>query len=787
MLPAPILLQEGGSSSSRGVFRRSKAQERPAACPLSGLSLGLVAALPAARCFGHLTMRAWRDEKNGSASPGRGHRRRGRGVMRRRPREVPSRPQEQEQQRESVVIPDGWGLRADGLKEPWNAPWYKKKVARGEIPLAGMEPQLRSLDRKPIRDFADALEQGKVEVLEQSNVSAARSRYQVSHPSELQRMERKLWRTLPPEERPSLFPHFRKAYDWEVRQGKKGKAPEHFFSQKYWGQIDGITPETATLAESMQLPRPSRIQFLSFPEIAKGRSSVVADQSGSGKTLAYLLPLLQRHVLSADPEDTTLKIIVVAPTSDLVQQIAEVARVAASRSRRGFQVTTVVGGGGDNARRQRRQLLNGTDVVVATPGRLKFFMEEDFVIPKDTWQSCKAVVIDEVDALVGEQGNLNIVELKIQLPELQWVFVTATVSEVAKGEIQALEAQLEIEARDLGTKNASLVWTKGPGLHRVPLNCEHVLIDCTPPNLYAVEAEKRLSLVMRSKIQALVWHMQRGILKGEEDNRVLIFCNTIENCSRVHAALEEANPDDVRSGDKQWKLLVLHGLRDKQEYEENMALFSSEKVPAADFFKRRILICTDRLSRGMDFGSQPVKWVILMDWPRDATEYIRRVGRTARAGEGGSVMTLLCGTKEATMGKQITAAAIRSLRLTTSADTGKMRCLERFDPTTPDWRSKKASAPKPVWKPQAEVDRLEAETDAEDHRELTEKELRELFEEADMGPMDQDIWDDEEEEMRRADEGWSPWRSEDMADEDDEDLWEDNPFDEDKLGISLQD
>ena len=706
---------------------------------------------------------------------------------RRRESYRPDRPEEQERQRDSVEVPDGWGWREDGLKEPWNAPWYKKMMSRGQVPLVGMESELKTLDRKLIQDFADALDQGKVEVLEQSNISAARSRYQVSHPSELGRIERKLWKSLPAEERPTLFPHFRKAYDWDAQEQKKGQAPEHFFSQKQWNEVAEITEEVAELAKSMQLPRPSRIQFLSFQEIAKGECCVVADQSGSGKTLAYLLPLLQRYVLSADPADRRLKVIIVAPTSDLVHQIAEVAQVASSRSERGFQVTSVVGGGGENARRQRRQLQNGTEVLVATPGRLKFFMEEDYVVPKDTWQSCKAVVIDEVDALV-EEGNLKILELKAQLrAQLQWVFVTATVSEVAQMEIQALEAQLQVEAQDLAHRTRRILWTKGPGLHRVPVNCEHVLVDCTPLNLYEVEPEKRLSLVMKHKIQALVWHLKRGVMRDEEDNRVIVFCNTIENCSRVHQALEEVNPDDPRSGSKLWKLLVLHGLRDKKEYEANMALFSTEKVPSVDFFKRRIMICTDRLSRGMDFNSHTVKWVVLMDWPRDAREYIRRVGRTARAGEGGSILTLLCGNKEAAMGKQIAAAAIRSLRLTTSADTEKTRCLERFDPTAVDWRSPKAAARKPLWKPQQEIDREAAEEQAEDQRELSEQELRELFEEADMGPMGVDLWEDEEEEMRAADKGWSPWQSEGMADEDDENLWDDNPFDENRIGISLND
>ncbi|CAJ1341045.1 unnamed protein product [Effrenium voratum] len=97
------------------------------------------------------------------------------------------------------------------------------------------------------------------------------------------------------------------------------------------------------------------------------------------------------------------------------------------------------------------------------------------------------------------------------------------------------------------------------------------------------------------------------------------------------------------------------------------------------------------------------------------------------------------------MAKQITAAAVRSLRLTNAGDfSEQMRCLERFDPAAEDWRSQRAAAPKPIWKTPEKVAKEEAEQIAEDNRELTEKELRELFEEADMGPMDEDIWDDDD-------------------------------------------
>ncbi|CAJ1377394.1 unnamed protein product [Effrenium voratum] len=772
--PAPVVLQEGGSSSSRGAMRMRMG--RPGLLDWSWSSLTgaglLIWCRPSLTCRGARGERAFRGNSKG----------------RFRKRRAPSHPKEQERQRESVIVPEGWGLRAEGLKKPWTAPWYKKRLARGEIPLQGFEKELQSLDRAPVRDFAEMLEQGrldqgKFEVMEQSNISAARSRFQVSHPSELAKKLRELWRETPDEEKPMLFPHFRKAFDWDARESPEAgrKAPEHFFSQKRWEEVDSITAETTSLVKGMQLPKPSRIQFLSFPDIIKGRHSVIADQSGSGKTLAYLLPLLQRYVLSADPEDHRLKLIVIAPTSDLVHQIADVARVASAHGR-AFRVTTIVGGGGYNARHQRRRIQEGCELIVATPGRLKFFMEEDYVLDKEIWNSCQAVVVDEVDALVGEEGNLNVPQLKIQLaPGVQWVFVTATVSEAAKTEIQSLEAQLGIEASDKGKESVKVAWTKGPGLHRVPLNCNHVLIDCTPMDFYNEEPQQKLQVAMESKISALVWHMQKGVLREEGDNRVVIFCNTINNCQLVYDALEKVNPDDPRSGDKQWKLLQLHALRDKQEYNWNMNLFSSEKVPAADFFKRRILICTDRLSRGMDFGSHQVKWVVLMDWPRDATEYIRRVGRTSRAGGAGSVLTLLCGPKETRMAKQITAAAVRSLRLTNAGDfSEQMRCLERFDPAAEDWRSQRAAAPKPIWKTPEKVAKEEAEQIAEDNRELTEKELRELFEEADMGPMDEDIWDDDDASAR-----FEPWQ-EDMVDEDDADLWEDSPFDEGSLGISLQ-
>merc|ERR1712079_119293 len=110
--------------------------------------------------------------------------------------------------------------------------------------------------------------------------------------------------------------------------------------------------------------------------------------------------------------------------------------------------------------------------------------------------------------------------------------------------------------------------------------------------------------------------------------------------------------------------------------------------------KKKILICTDRMARGIDFGSRPVPWVVLLDWPRDATEYLRRAGRVGRGGSSGGVLSLLVGLHELAAAKEVTSAAIRSAPLEggSLAFKGKHYVLELFDPRHRDWRSPEASA-----------------------------------------------------------------------------------------------
>mmetsp|Transcript_106794 Transcript_106794/g.297262 ORF Transcript_106794/g.297262 Transcript_106794/m.297262 type:complete len:781 (-) Transcript_106794:63-2405(-) len=610
---------------------------------------------------------------------------------------------------------EAWGRRAEGRR--------RQSPSRQ---LSRPQHKLKTIDRPMRQDLGDmidagadrALQEGRMaeegvrEVLVEAAVLASKGVQEPAGRME-KRVRKDIERTVSPEDRPQFFPHFRKLHGFDEQQasgdgGETGVpkcAPDHFFSQKTWDAVYGISDDIVELTAALQLPRPSRIQNLTFHDIARGRNTVIADQAGSGKTLAYLLPLLKRHVFGsregAAQLPSRIKLLVLAPTSDLAEQILNVARVVSARSACQFRVHCCTGVG--RAYTQRGQLAAGTDMLIATPGRLRWLLLEDPTSPLDL-SECGAVVFDEVDVLVKDDVDLSVEDLSLRLPtRAQWVFVTATLAEVARQQLEAFEAlpsQLVEQEGVATTQRARLVWHSGPGLHRVSPRCEHVLVDCTPLRLHQLPPNKRHKKVMREKILALAWHLKHGVLREEEEDRVVVFCNTIANCQMVENELRKLDPKDRRSGSRRWKVLVLHGNRDKQDYRQLAAEFSGERVKARDFFKKKVMVCTDRLSRGMDFSQQPVNWVVLLDWPRDATEYLRRVGRTARGGGRGGVLSCLAGLQELRMAKQVTSAAVRSLPLqggaaATGALTEKAFCLERFDPTAHDWRSCGAAAPRP--------------------------------------------------------------------------------------------
>lgn len=657
----------------------------------------------------------------------------------------------------------GWGLRKEG----------KRFFREGEVPITPKKPEYM-LTRPMGRSFGDMLDDGMVsldyiaekereaevavskeekkrlqvldEIFDEELVLIQKGIKKPRDRKEEKQFERKMKESAEPKDRPQFFPHYRKAHDWEQqidgeeskemstavkssgsksRPDQKEEASQTFFSRKTWSEVYGMTSDVADLARRLELPRPSRIQNKTYFDLVKGVHTVLADQAGSGKTLAYLLPLLKRYIFGGDGmpekiEEPSLRILILAPTMDLTEQIVRVATVVASRCGNAFTI------GADHSGypgwRMRQLLKTGVNIIVTTPGRFKWSLEMD---PEKYFESeyiekLGAVVFDEVDVLVEGDTSVDLEAMAERFPKTtQWVFATATMGQAARERLKDFEKILLMFAELIPKPKVKVkaeqgvrippkgvVWHRGPGLHKVSADCEHVLVDCTPEKLLNLEPRVKRKAIITEKIAALAWHLRNGVLREDQDDRIVVFCNTIDNCREIENGLRKLDSTDRKSGRRRWNPMVLHGERTAEDYKSIMDVFNSERVKGADFFKKRILICVDRLSRGFDFSSQPVNWVVLFDWPRDATEYLRRAGRTARGGNGGGILSLVAGFYEVKAAKIIMAAAIRGLALQRAVKgegmpetlQSKAFCIERFNPLYWDWRAPEAAAPRKTGK-----------------------------------------------------------------------------------------
>ncbi|CBJ31982.1 DEAD box helicase [Ectocarpus siliculosus] len=420
--------------------------------------------------------------------------------------------------------------------------------------------------------------------------------------------------------------------DGEVDDGSLGSRMgpvdrEHFYSIKSLPDI-GASDLAVSALKSLGVVRPSKIQAISYSAILTGDHCVVADQTGSGKTLAYLAPLVQRLRLEELAEvhgrarPGRPRVLILAPTAELAQQVYGVAqRLSGSVP---FRSCCFTGGPGRTFKTQAKLLEEGVDVLVATPGRVATLLEAGVLNLED----CRAVILDEVDVLFMDE-TFQLAPIGTCAPEdTQFIFVTATLP-------QSVSDMLKEEFP--GTK-----FLLGPGLHRVAPGVEEVLIDCSGPPGEPRNEETGLA----RKRDALLSQLERRMAL-----RTLVFCNTIQGCRQVENMLSRAS----RGG--QFETLVYHSAIDPKQAASNMQQFMRSNA-----LSPMVMVCTDRSSRGMDFDRAEVEHVLLYDFPRDPIEYMRRVGRTARAGRKG-VVTVLAWGRQVPLVREIMAGNKRGKRL----------------------------------------------------------------------------------------------------------------------------
>ena len=387
----------------------------------------------------------------------------------------------------------------------------------------------------------------------------------------------------------------------------------HFFSQKTLRDPSYRVSDEIfeSLCRGANIQRPSKIQNLAWPVLLEGKPAIVADQTGSGKTLAYLIPLLQRALSQPKIKAPgTPRILVLSPTAELADQTRAVCDKLSSHTKFKTMVVTASGKFSTSIRDQIR-LLQRTpmDVLISTPGRLSTILRT-----KNAGldlSELSAIVLDEVDVLLVDETfgpQLRTVGAAAPVDKTQFVFVTATLPNEI---VETVEKEFP-----------GVVQVRGPGLHRVAPTVKERLVDVSVPPRFNRDAAFCFDVKAEQLLKAL---------RETRCRRTLIFCNTVESCRDVENRLKRSD----RRG-QILEVLPYHNALTTEARNENLAIFSKGRKGAAADKTDYVLVCTDRAARGVDFEAAPVDHVVIFDFPKDPAEYVRRVGRTARAGRSGT-------------------------------------------------------------------------------------------------------------------------------------------------------
>ncbi len=331
--------------------------------------------------------------------------------------------------------------------------------------------------------------------------------------------------------------------------------------------------------EEMEYITPTPIQIESFPIIMSGKDVVGIAQTGTGKTFAFLLPLLRMHQFSKEKRPRTL---VLVPTRELVLQIVK----ELEKLTKYINIRIAGVYGGTNIRTQGLQFLDGIDMVIGTPGRVMDLMLNGVINVK----KLRKLVIDEVDEMLNLGFRGQLMSILDSLPERrQNLLFSATLTKEVKSIIEDYFFQPQlIEIAPHGTP-----------LAKIDQCAYHI------PNYY-------------SKVNLLT-----HILNTDDSlQKVLIFTATKKLADRLFEQIQADFPDQIA---------VIHSNKS-----QNYRIRSVENF---DNGTRRILIATDIIARGLDF--QDVTHVINFDTPETPSDYIHRIGRTGRADKPGAAITFI--------------------------------------------------------------------------------------------------------------------------------------------------
>ena len=325
------------------------------------------------------------------------------------------------------------------------------------------------------------------------------------------------------------------------------------------------------------------IQAKAIPIVLAGRDVMGAAQTGTGKTAAFTIPLLQKMLrhenASMSPARHPVRALVLAPTRELADQVANNVKAYAKHT----QLRSTVVFGGIDMKPQTLVLKGGVEVLIATPGRLLDHIEAKNAILNHV----EYVVLDEADRMLDIGFLPDLQRILSYLPkERQTLLFSATFSP---------------EIRRLANS-----YLQDP-----------VLVEVARPNATATNVEQRFYATTDDDKRRVILHL----IKSRGLTQSLVFVNSKLGCARLARSFER---DGLRTQ-------ALHGDKSQDERLKALAAFKAGEVD--------LLVATDVAARGLDIADLPA--VFNFDVPFNAEDYVHRIGRTGRAGASGLAVTLV--------------------------------------------------------------------------------------------------------------------------------------------------
>jgi len=346
----------------------------------------------------------------------------------------------------------------------------------------------------------------------------------------------------------------------------------------------GLAPELLRAVLDEGYTKPTPIQAQAIPLIIAGQDIMGGAQTGTGKTAAFVLPILQRMLpfasSSPSPARHPVRALILAPTRELALQVYESVKSYSKHT----PLRAMCAFGGVDIKPQIAELKKGVEILVATPGRLLDHVENKSV----SFNSVQALVLDEADRMLDMGFIPDVTRILNMLPkQRQSLLFSATFSQ----EIKRLADNM-LQA----------------------------------PVLIEVARRNQVSEMISHRVHPVSEFGKRGLLikllKSGEINQCLVFMRTKQGCSRLARELQRAG---IHAD-------AIHG--DKSQL---------DRIKALDAFKEgatHALVATDVAARGLDIDDLP--YVINYELPHTPEDYVHRIGRTGRAGKTGNAISLVC-------------------------------------------------------------------------------------------------------------------------------------------------